>query len=191
MTTTWNIDASHSTVGFTVRHLVFSKVRGRFQQFTGVIQLDDKDGTRSWVNATIDASSIDTGTPQRDAHLRSADFFNVDAFPQLQFRSTRVEEIGTGRVRVIGDLTMRGVTRSVAMDVEHAGRGTDPYGAERIGFSAKATIDRRDFGLQWNQVLETGGVLVGDLINIQLDIQAVKAVVTDQALNTDFVDQAL
>src|SRR5262245_48096693 len=113
MTTTWNIDPTHSTVGFSIRHMVFSKVRGRFLKYTGAIQLDDTDPAKSWVEVTIDAGSIDTGTAQRDNHLRSADFFAVESFPELRFRSTRVEDAGGGRLRVIGDLTIRDTTREV------------------------------------------------------------------------------
>src|SRR5258708_7527623 len=155
MTTTWNIDPTHSTVGFSIRHMVFSKVRGRFLKFTGAIQLDD-DPTKSWAETTIDAGTIDTGTAQRDNHVRSADFLDVEKFPELRFRSSRVEDLGAGRLRVIGDLTIRDTTREIAVDVEAAGRGMDPWGNERIGFVAKASIDRKDFGLQWNQLLEAG-----------------------------------
>src|SRR5262245_59382612 len=174
MTKTWNIDTTHTTVGFSIRHMVFSKVRGRFLKFTGAIQLDD-DVSKSWVEVTIDAASVDTGTAQRDNHLRSPDFFDVEKFPELRFRSTRVEDIGQGRFRVIGDLTIRDTTREVALDAEPAGRGIDPWGNQRVGFVAKASIDRKDFGLEWNQLLEAGGVLVGDRVDIELDVQAVKA----------------
>jgi len=180
MTTTWNIDPSHSTVGFSIRHMVFSKVRGRFLKLTGAIQLDDDLG-KSWVEVTIDAASIDTGTAQRDTHLRSADFFDVEHFPELRFRSTSTEDIGEGRLRVTGDLTIRDTTREIALDAESAGRGMDPWGNERIGFTTKTSIDRKDFGLQWNQLLEAGGVLVGDRVDIELDIQAVNTAARDAA----------
>jgi len=178
--TTWNIDPTHSTVGFSIRHMVFSKVRGRFLKLTGAVQLDD-DIEKSWVEVTIDAASIDTGTPQRDNHLRSADFFDVERFPELRFRSTRVEDVGAGRLRVIGDLTIRDTTREIALDAEPAGRGMDPWGNERVGFVAKTSIDRKDFGLKWNQVLEAGGVLVGDRVDIELDVQAVNTAARDAA----------
>ena len=174
MTTTWNIDATHSTIGFSIRHMVFSKVRGRFLKLSGALQVDD-DLPKSSVEVTIDAASIDTGTAQRDDHLRSADFFDVEKFPELRFRSTRVERNGDARLRVIGDLTIRDATREIALDVESMGRGKDPWGNERIGFVAKASIDRKDFGLKWNQLLEAGGVLVGDRVDIELDVQAVSA----------------
>ncbi|MDI1484632.1 YceI family protein [Polyangium sp. y55x31] len=180
MTTTWNIDATHSTIGFSIRHMVFSKVRGRFLKYTGAIKLED-DVTKSRVEVSIEAASIDTGTAQRDTHLRSADFFDVEKFPELRFRSTRVEDTGGGRLRVIGDLTIRDVTREVALDAEPAGRGMDPWGNERSGFAATISIDRKDFGLHWNQLLEAGGVLVSDRVDIELDIQAVKMAARNEA----------
>jgi polyisoprenoid-binding protein YceI len=180
MTTTWNIDPTHSTVGFSIRHMVFSKVRGRFLKYSGAIQLDD-DLAKSSVEVTIDAASIDTGTAQRDNHLRSADFFDVEKFPELRFRSTRVEDLGAGRLRVVGELTIRDTTREVLLDADPAGRGMDPWGNERIGFAAKTSIDRKDFGLQWNQLLEAGGVLVGDRVDIELDVQAVNTAARDAA----------
>ncbi|HEX7836189.1 MAG TPA: YceI family protein [Kofleriaceae bacterium] len=175
MTSTWNIDAAHSGISFAIRHMVFSKVRGRFATYTGTIQLEDGDLSRSSVEVSIDAASIDTGTPQRDAHLRSADFFDVEKFPELRFRSKRIEDIGDGKLRVFGDLTIRNATREVILDAETSGRAKDPWGNERIGFAAKTSIDRKDYGLAWNQLLEAGGVLVGDRVDIELDVQAVNA----------------
>jgi len=177
----WNIDLSHSGVNFSIRHMVISKVRGRFAKFTGVLNLDDEDITRSVVDATIDASSIDTGVEQRDAHLRSADFFDVEKYPELRFRSTRIEKLDDDRFRVVGELTIRDVTREVALDVEGRGRAKDPWGNERTGFVAKTTLDRKDFGLKWNQALEAGGVLVGDRVDIELDVQGVKAAAVQAA----------
>jgi len=177
----WNIDLSHSGVNFSIRHMVISKVRGRFAKFTGVLNLDDEDITRSVVDATIDASSIDTGVEQRDAHLRSADFFDVEKYPELRFRSTRIEKLDDDRFRVVGELTIRDVTREVALDVEGGGRAKDPWGNERTGFVAKTTLDRKDFGLKWNQALEAGGVLVGDRVDIELDVQGVKAAAAEAA----------
>lgn len=173
-TSNWNIDAAHSGISFSIRHMV-SKVRGRFAKFSGAVSIDDDDVTRSVVEATIDAASIDTGTPQRDAHLRSPDFFDVEKFPELRFRSTRVEKVQDDRYRVIGELTIRGVTREVSLDVEHGGRAKDPWGNERVGFVAKGSLDRKDFGLVWNQVLEAGGVLVGDRVDVELEVQGVRA----------------
>ena len=174
-TTTWNIDSSHSSVNFTVRHMVFAKVRGRFGSFAGTIEGDLEDPTQARVAVDIDAGSIDTGTAERDQHLRSADFFDTESFPRLRFASTRVERVADERYRVHGDLTIRDVTREVVLEVEYGGRGADPWGNQRVGFTAQAAIDRSDFGLRWNQVLETGGVLVGDRITIELEIQAVAA----------------
>ena len=174
-TNTWNIDAAHSGINFSIRHMVVSKVRGRFAKYSGALSLDDEDLTRSLVEATIDASSIDTGTEQRDAHLRSPDFFDVEKFPELRFRSQRIEKLDGDRYRVVGELTIRDVTREVSLDVEYGGRAKDPWGNERMGFLAKASLDRKDFGLKWNQVLEAGGVLVGDRVEIELEVQAVKA----------------
>jgi polyisoprenoid-binding protein YceI len=179
MTTTtnndWNIDPVHSGINFSVRHMVVSKVRGRFTKYSGTLAIDDADLTRSVVEATIDASSIDTGTAQRDTHLRSPDFLDVERFPEIRFRSTRIHKLADDRYHLIGDLTVRDVTREVSMDVEYGGQAKDPWGNARIGFIAKATLDRKEFGLLWNQVLEAGGVLVGDRVDIELEVQAVRA----------------
>ena len=180
-TTNWNIDATHSGINFSIRHMVVSKVRGRFARYTGTVDLDETDLTRSVVEATIDASSIETGTPQRDAHLRSPDFFDVEKYPELRFRSRRIEQLGTARYRLVGDLTIRDVTREVSLDVEYGGRAKDPWGNERIGFIATTSLDRKDFGLRWNQVLEAGGVLVGDRVDVELEVQAVKATAAQAA----------
>ena len=180
-TNNWNIDVAHSGINFSIRHMVVSKVRGRFAKYTGAIKLDDDDITRSVVEATIDASSIDTGTGQRDDHLRSADFFDVARFPELRFRSTRIERLAEDRYRVAGDLTIRDVTRPVSLEVEYGGRARDPWGNERAGFIARTSLDRKDFGLRWNQALEAGGVLVGDRVDIELEVQAVKAVAAQAA----------
>lgn len=174
-TNTWNIDAAHTGINFAVRHMVVSKVRGRFAKYSGTVTLDEADITRSSVEVSIDASSLDTGVADRDTHLRSPDFFDVERFPVLRFRSTRIEKRADDRYSVIGELTIRGVIREVTLDVEYGGRGKDPWGNERVGFVAKTLIDRKDFGLTWNQVLETGGILVGDRVEIELDVQAVRA----------------
>jgi polyisoprenoid-binding protein YceI len=174
-TNSWNLDTVHSGINFTVRHMVVSKVRGRFAKFNGTVALDESDVTRSSVEATIDVSSIDTGTAQRDDHLRSADFFDVERFPEIRFLSTRIEKVSGERYRLTGELTIHGVTRSVALETEYGGRGKDPWGNERVGFTAKGAIDRKDFGLVWNQALETGGVLVSDRVELELEVQAVRA----------------
>jgi polyisoprenoid-binding protein YceI len=174
-TNNWNLDTVHSGINFTVRHMVVSKVRGRFAKFGGSVTLDEDDLTRSIVEATIDASSIDTGTAQRDDHLKSADFFDVEHFPQIRFRSTRIERLEGENYRLTGELTIRDVTRPIALEAEYGGRGKDPWGNERVGFTAKGALDRKDFGLKWNQALETGGVLVSDRVDIELEVQAVRA----------------
>ena len=177
MKRTWKIDNAHSEVHFAVRHMVVAKVRGRFNTWSGELDLDEKDLTRSSVAVDIDAASIDTSNGQRDGHLRSPDFFDAEKFPTLKFRSKRVEKAGAGkdRYRVVGDLTIRDVTREAVLDAELLGIGKDPWGKDRAAFSASASIDRREFGLTWNQVLEAGGVLVGDRVDIELEVQAVRA----------------
>lgn len=173
--TTWQIDPAHTEVGFSVKHLMISTVRGRFGAASGTIVLDESDISRSTAEVTINAGGIDTGEEKRDAHLKSPDFFDVEKYPAITFRSRRVERLGADRLRVTGDLTIRDVTREVALEVTDEGRGRDPWGGVRAAFSATGTIDRREFGLTWNQALETGGVLVSNDIKLSLDVQAVKA----------------
>jgi polyisoprenoid-binding protein YceI len=170
----WEIDSSHSGIHFTVRHMVIAKVRGKFARWSGTVRAPDGDLSRASVGVVIDASSIDTGVADRDAHLRSADFFDVARYPELTFQSKRVEKVGDEALQVTGDLTIRGITREVVLDVEYAGKTKDPWGNERAGFTAKTAVDRKDFGLTWNQVLEAGGVMVGDRIAIELEVEAVK-----------------
>ncbi|MBT9554489.1 MAG: YceI family protein [Myxococcales bacterium] len=172
---TWNIDASHSGVHFTVRHMVFAKVRGRFTRFGGAILGADGDLSAASVAVEIEADSIDTGVVDRDNHLKSPDFFDVAAFPKLSFQSTKVETLGDEKFRLHGQLTIRGTTRDVVLDGESGGVGKDPWGNQRIGFTAKTSVNRTDFGLKWNQMLEAGGVLVGEKVEIELEVQAVKA----------------
>lgn len=176
----WNIDTTHSGIHFSVRHMVFARVRGRFTGWSGAIQLDPSHPARSSVEVEIQAGSIDTGVADRDNHLRSPDFLDVEQFPTLRFKSKSVEEAGD-RYRITGDLTIRGVTREVVLDVEYAGQAKDPWGNKRAAFTASASFDRKDFGLRWNQVLEAGGVLVGERIEVELEIQAVQAAVASQA----------
>ena len=173
MTNHWDIDVSHSAIHFWVRHMVISKVHGRFAKWSGAIQLDEQDLTRSSVDVRIEAASIDTQVADRDTHLKSADFLDVAKYPELTFRSKRIEKAGEG-YRVVGDLELHGVTREVVLDAEFAGTGKDPWGNQRAGFSAKASLDRRDYGLVWNAALETGGVLVSDKIKLEFDISAIK-----------------
>ena len=168
---TYRIDASHTGVEFSVRHLGLSKVRGRFSGVEGTIHIAD-DPAASSVTASIDATTVDTRDAQRDTHLRSADFFDVERHPTLDFRSTRVREDGDEWL-VDGDLTIHGVTRPVTLTVTYEGTAGDPWGGTRAAFSAVAEIDREEYGLTWNQALEAGGWLVGRRIRIELDIQAV------------------
>jgi polyisoprenoid-binding protein YceI len=173
-TTTWTIDPVHSTVEFAVKHMMVSTTRGRFTGVTGTIVLDEDDLTRSHAEVEIDAATVDTRDERRDGHLRSADFLEVETYPTITFKSARVRLEGTERARVFGDLTIRGVTREVVLDTELNGRNKSPWGAEVIGFTATTKISRKDFGLSYNPVLETGGFVVGDEVKIQLEIEATK-----------------
>jgi polyisoprenoid-binding protein YceI len=174
---TYTIDPTHSAVEFSVKHMMISTVKGRFAGVQGTIVADPANPDRSTVEAEIDARSIDTRAEQRDAHLRSADFFDVESYPAITFRSRRVDGAFAregDRFTIVGDLTVRGVTREIVLDATFEGTGRDPWGGERASFSATTKLDRRDFGLTWNQALETGGVLVSNDIRIHLDVQAVK-----------------
>jgi polyisoprenoid-binding protein YceI len=177
----WQIDSSHSGIQFTVRHLVIAKVRGQFTRWTGAIEASGSDFARGSLDVVIDATSIDTGVADRDAHLRSADFFDVERYPEITFTSTGVTRTSADRLQVAGALTIKGVARDVVLDVEVLGQAKDPWGNERAAFSATTSIDRRAFGLTWNQVLEAGGVMVGDRIDIAIDIEAVRQVVAQVA----------
>lgn len=172
---TWNIDTSHSTVGFTVRHLVITKVHGQFSAWSGALQIDDADLSRSSVKVEIDLASVDTKEAKRDAHLRSADFFDVENHPKMTFVSKRIVAEGGEVKEVVGDLTIRGTTHEVTLKVEESGRAKDPWGGERFGFSARTRVNRADYGLTWNLALEAGGFVVGDKIEIRLDLEAVLA----------------
>jgi polyisoprenoid-binding protein YceI len=170
---TWKIDASHSNVEFAVKHLMISTVKGQFADVEGEIVIADGNPSQSSVTATLKAGSIDTRTGQRDDHLRGADFLDAANFPEITFKSTRITG-DQSDFKVTGNLTIRGVTREITLEATNEGAGRDPWGGERIGFSAKTKIDRRDFGLTWNQAIETGGVLVGNDLKVSIDIQAVK-----------------
>ena len=172
-TATWAIDPAHSEVGFAVKHMMISTVRGRFGAVTGTLSLDEANPAAARIEAAIDVASVDTGAAQRDEHLRSDDFFNAAAYPQITFRSTGVSGSGDDW-KLSGDLTIRDVTRPVVLDVDFLGRGPDAWGGERAGFTAKTKINRRDFGVNWNGVIEAGGVVVSDTVSITLDIQFVK-----------------
>jgi polyisoprenoid-binding protein YceI len=175
-TTAWKIDPAHSAAEFKVKHMMISNVKGKFSGIDGVLTLDSADVTRSSIEATIPVSTLATGEDQRDAHLKSADFFDAEKFPVLTFKSTGVRKAAEGELAVTGDLTLHGVTRSVTFAVEGPSEpGKDPWGNLRIGLSAAAKISRKDYGLVWNAALETGGVLVGDDVAIVLDVQFIQA----------------
>ena len=170
---TWQIDPKHSTAEFAVRHMMVTTVKGHISGVEGTVTLNEADPARSSVEARLDAATIDTREPQRDAHLRSPDFLDAEQYPEITFQSTRIEPAGD-RVRIAGDLTLRGVTREVVLDAAPEGRQRDPWGNERAGFSAQTVIDRRDFGLTWNQALEAGAVLVGNDVRITIELEAVR-----------------
>jgi polyisoprenoid-binding protein YceI len=173
MAQSWKIDPTHSAIHFTVRHMVFAKVRGSFGSWSAELTLDPDDLSRSELTVEIDAASIDTAVADRDTHLRSGDFLDAERHPKLSFRSTGIEKSSDTELRLTGDLTIRGTTRPVTLEVERLGEGVDPWGGRRVGFSARTTINRKDFGLTWNQALEAGGVLVGEKVEIEIDVEAV------------------
>ncbi len=183
--TTWQIDPAHTTVEFAVKHMMFTTVRGRFKKVTGSINVDEQNPDNSRVEVDIDASSIDTGVEDRDNHLRSADFLDVQKQSRITFRSKRVHgayKKEGDRFKVVGDLTIRGKSIEVTLDTTFEGVGKDPWGGQRAGFNATTDIDRREWGLTWNQALETGGILVGNTIKISIDAQAVKQEQKGQAV---------
>jgi polyisoprenoid-binding protein YceI len=170
-TRTYQIDKAHSEAIFQVRHLL-SKVRGRFSDFEGSIEFDEQNPENSKVDFTVHTGSIDTNQPDRDAHLRSADFFSVDEFPTLTFKSTGITRRAENRYDVAGDLTMHGVTKRVVLPVEYLGKAKDPWGNDKVAFEGEITLNRKDYGLNWNAALETGGFLVGDEVRVNISIQA-------------------
>lgn len=173
--TTWNIDPDHSNIGFKVRHLMVSNVKGSFDKHTGVVEINDKDITKSKVTVTIDTASINTNVQKRDEHLRSADFFDVAKFPTMTFVSKKIAKAGKNKLKVTGDLTLHGITKEVVLDVEGPSKESkDPWGNIRSGAVATTKINRKDFGLVWNAALETGGVAVGEEITINLEIEMIK-----------------
>ena len=175
-TTTWNIDPAHTTAEFKVRHMMITNVKGQFSGITGVLTLNEQDVTKSRVETSIEAASINTREVDRDTHLKSTDFLDVEKFPTLTFVSTRITPRGENELQVEGDLTIHGITKTVVFTVDGpTPPGKDPWGNMRIGWSATTKISRKDFGLNWNAALETGGILVGDEVTITLDVEAVKA----------------
>jgi len=172
---TWAIDPAHSTAQFTVRHMMINNVRGEFSKVAGTLQLDSRDVTKSTVEATIDAASVNTRVEARDNDLRSDNFFDVTKYPTLTFKSTKVEQVSPGKLRVTGDLTMHGVTRAVVLDVDGPSPEIkDPWGNTRIGLSASTRINRKDWGLTYNKLLETGAMVVGEEVGITLELELVK-----------------
>lgn len=167
----WRVDPSHSSVGFSVKHMMIATVRGKFGEFDGTLEVDESGSGRAI--GTVKAASIDTGDETRDEHLRSADFFDAAEHPELRFESTAVEALEDGRFKVTGEITIRGVTRTVELEVEVQGTGRDPYGNERVALEARGELNRKDFGLNWNKTLEAGGALVGDTVKLALDLSAI------------------
>jgi polyisoprenoid-binding protein YceI len=170
---THTVDIAHSEIGFTVRHMMFAKVRGQFKKWNATLDFDAADPTRSKLEVEIDTASVDTREAQRDGHLRSADFLDSEKFPKMTFKSKRIVSSGDGRYEVVGDLTIRGTTNEVKLDVEQTGSGKDPWGNDRLGFNAKGAIQRSKWGLVWNQALEAGAVLVSDKVEIEVEVQVV------------------
>ncbi len=173
------IDPSHSNASFTVKHMMVTNVRGEFTKVSGTFNYDEKDVSKSTILASIDAASIDTREPKRDEHLKSPDFFDVAKHPKITFKSKKVAKAGEGKLKVTGDLTMRGVTKEVVLDVEGPSKAVkDPWGNMKIGATATTTVNRKDFGLNWNQALEAGGVLVGEEVKINLDLEFLQKATT-------------
>ncbi len=171
----WNIDPAHSLVQFSVRHMMLSKVRGQFEKFSGEVNFDEANPAATTVDVKIETASVNTREPQRDAHLKSPDFFDSEKFPVMQFVSRKVELTGPSTARLIGDLTIKDQTREVALDVEFTGKAKSPWGTTSVGFNGSTKISRKDWNLTWNQVLETGGVLVGEEIDITIELELVQS----------------
>lgn len=172
----WNFDTVHSTVGFSVRHLMITKVHGAFKKWSGSLLFDQANPTASKIDVKIETASVDTREEQRDAHLRSADFFDVEKYPEMTFDSTSIVAKGGDEYEVTGNFTLKGVTKPVTLQVEHLGMGKDPYGGTRVGFTAKGAINRSDYGLTFNIPLDGGGLAVSDKVDINLDVQAIQEV---------------
>jgi polyisoprenoid-binding protein YceI len=172
---TYNVDLVHSEIGFTVRHMMFAKVRGHFGKWSAVLGYDEADPTRSKIHVEVETASVDTRDAQRDGHLRSPDFFQSDKFPKMIFEGKRIERAGSGRYELTGDLTIRDTTREVTLEVEQTGSGKDPWGNQRLGFRVSGAINRGDWGLKWNQVLEAGSVMVSDKVDIEVEVQVIVA----------------
>src|SRR4051794_19200151 len=174
LTGDYTIDTAHSRIGFVARHAMVTKVRGSFDEFEGTLRIDGENPATSRARVTVQAKSIDTRNGQRDAHLRSNDFLDMNSYPEITFVSTGVEPLSDDKFRVIGDLTVRGVTRPVTLDVEYTGTATDPFGNVRVGFEGSGQINRKDFGVNWNALLEGGGVMVSDKVTLEFEVSAIK-----------------
>jgi polyisoprenoid-binding protein YceI len=170
----WQIDPAHSSINFTARHMMIAKVHGRFEKFSGTVNFDENNPTNTTVDVTIDAASLNTKEAQRDGHLHSGDFFDVENFPTLTFKSTRVELIDEDTAKLVGDLTIKDITKEVVLNVEYLGQAQSPWGTTNAGFTGTTTINRKDWDLNWNVALETGGFLVGDKIQINVELELVK-----------------
>lgn len=181
----WNIDASHSQATFSVKHMMISTVRGHFEVLSGQLNIDEAHPENSWIEAEVDAASINTRDPKRDGHLKSPDFFDVEQYPKITFKSTKVEATGDNEYRVTGNLTMHGVTKEEVFHAEYAGQvSKDLFGMQRAGFAVKGSVNRKDYGLNWNVALESGGVLVGEKVNIEIDLAAVQQIAAEQTATT-------
>ncbi|MFB6889658.1 YceI family protein [Kitasatospora sp. NPDC056327] len=175
LTGDWTIDNTHSEIGFAVRHAMVTNVKGRFTEYEGSLHLDGTTPGNSTAELVIKVASIDTNQAQRDEHLRTGDFFEAETFPEMRFRSTSAERVRDDSYRLTGELTIKGTTRPIVLDLDYTGSATDAYGADRVGFEGKAVLDRTDWGLTYNAALETGGVLIGEKVKLTFDISAVKA----------------
>lgn len=172
----WELDTAHSLIEFSVKHMMVSTVKGRFTKHSGVLELDEQNPSASKVDVTIDVNSVYSGDEKRDAHLRSADFFDAETYPTITYKSKKVEEIGDEKFRITGDLTMHGVTKEVVLDASLEGQATNPWGKRVAAFSISTSVNRKDFGLNWNVALETGGVLVSEKVNINIEAEATEVV---------------
>jgi polyisoprenoid-binding protein YceI len=174
-TATWQIDPAHTAAGFSVRHMMIATVRGQFKGVTGTVLWDDQDINNSTVDVTIDANTVDTGEPKRDADLKSANFFDVKNYPTITFKSTKIEKISAGKMKVTGNLTVHGVTKQVVLDVEGpSGAVKDPWGNTRVALNASTTVNRLDYGVKWNAKMDSGGMVVGDDVNVNIDLEMTK-----------------
>ncbi|MCK6627555.1 MAG: YceI family protein [Anaerolineae bacterium] len=178
----WQLDKAHSSINFSVRHMMISTARGRFEEFDGTFEVNETDPTRSKIEVEIQAASINTKDAQRDGHLKSPDFFDVEKYPVITFKSKRVEKVSGQNVRLVGDLTIKDITKEVALDVEYAGQAKSPWGTINAGFTAQTRINRKEWGLTWNVALETGGMLVGEEVTISIELELVKQPEAELAL---------